>query len=31
MGVHGADDYIVKPFQPTDLLARIWRFLPHAL
>lgn len=31
MGVHGADDYIVKPFQPNDLLARIWRFLPHAL
>ncbi len=31
MGVHGADDYIVKPFQPNDLLTRIWRFLPHTL
>lgn len=30
-GVHGADDYIVKPFQPNDLLTRIWRFLPHTL
>ncbi|MFQ5846833.1 MAG: response regulator [Candidatus Methylomirabilales bacterium] len=30
-GVHGADDYITKPFQPGDLLARIWRFLPHTL
>jgi len=30
-GVHGADDYITKPFQPSDLLARIWRFLPHTL
>ena len=28
-GAYGADDYIVKPFQPSDLLARIWRFLPH--
>jgi DNA-binding response OmpR family regulator len=30
-GVHGADDYITKPFQPSDLLTRIWRFLPHTL
>lgn len=30
-GVHGADDYIVKPFTPADLFARIWRFLPHTL
>lgn len=30
-GVRGADDYITKPFQPSDLLARIWRFLPHTL
>jgi len=29
--VQGADDYITKPFQPSDLLARIWRFLPHTL
>jgi DNA-binding response OmpR family regulator len=30
-GVLGADDYITKPFQPSDLLTRIWRFLPHTL
>jgi twitching motility two-component system response regulator PilH len=30
-GVHGADDYITKPFTPADLFARIWRFLPHTL
>lgn len=30
-GVHGADDYITKPFTPSDLFARIWRFLPHTL
>ena len=26
----GANDYILKPFQPTELLARVKRFLPSA-
>ncbi|MCB1214238.1 MAG: response regulator transcription factor [Deltaproteobacteria bacterium] len=25
----GASDYIIKPFQPEELIARIKRFLPH--
>ena len=26
----GANDYILKPFQPAELLARVKRFLPQA-
>ncbi|MEE9138871.1 MAG: response regulator, partial [candidate division NC10 bacterium] len=30
-GLYRADDYITKPFEREDLLARIRRFLPHSM